>query len=188
VSEYGIAGGRSPAQSKPGSTTSERGVAAAESTSLRLSGPSAHWYPKIRSSQTTSPAIAFAYGSSSSFAGLHRRPRDGSYGPDARKPYGRPGPMPGMKPCQTPASYSCSLLQREPGLRAGLVEEAELDAVRDLRRDGEVHAAVPWGGSERERRTRPELGRLLGHPRAPSASCTVYRAVDACPTPEVTGL
>ncbi len=43
------------------------------------------------SDQSISPSIAFAYGSRSSFDGLHHRPFAGSHGPWTRKPYRWPG-------------------------------------------------------------------------------------------------
>ncbi len=75
-------GGRSPSQSKPGSTTTERGMASAESSSSRsrsaLSVSSGVYGNALACSQRTRPSIALAYGSMSSLAGLKRRPSSGS--------------------------------------------------------------------------------------------------------------
>ena len=75
--------GVSLAQSKNGFTTTERIAYGAESSSLTACG-SSNRCPNSASCHCAWPSIAFAYGSSSSFAGLHRSPAVGSYGPWTR--------------------------------------------------------------------------------------------------------
>jgi len=58
---------------------------AAESRRLGLAGSVSSW-PSTSGPNTTDPLMALAYGSSSSLAGLHRRPRAGSQGPAMRYP------------------------------------------------------------------------------------------------------
>ena len=52
---------------------------------LGLAGSVSSW-PSTSGPKVTDPLIALAYGSSSSLAGLHRRPRAGSHGPLTRYP------------------------------------------------------------------------------------------------------
>jgi hypothetical protein len=78
--------GRLPSrQPKCGSTTRLRGVCPAESRALGRAGSASSW-PSTSGPNDTDPLTARAYGSSSSFAGLHRRPRPGSHGPLTRYP------------------------------------------------------------------------------------------------------
>lgn len=100
VSPYGVRGGRSPCQSKKGLITTPFIMCDAESSSLVESG-SPNVYEKSDWSQSISPLVALAYGSSRSFDGLQRAPFSGSYGPWTRKPYCCPGPMLGRYACQT---------------------------------------------------------------------------------------
>ena len=74
---------------------------------LGASGLAGSW-PSTSGPKVTVPLIALAYGSSSSLAGLHRRPRDGCHGPPTRYPYAWPGPTPGTNACQMSASLSRS--------------------------------------------------------------------------------
>src|SRR5271157_1572084 len=64
--------------------------------------------PNRHSPHTSSPSVALAYGSSSSFAGLQRSPRAGSYGPVTRSPKRWPVRTPGTNPCHTPSSSAGS--------------------------------------------------------------------------------
>src|ERR1035437_872356 len=61
--------------------------------------------------QSNSPAIASAYGSTSSLCGLNLNPFSGSHGPSTRYPYNWPGLMPSTRPCQTNAVRSCNAIQ-----------------------------------------------------------------------------
>ena len=83
VSLYGVRGARSSAQSKYGFVTTPFGTCGAESACSAVLG-CAQLYANTDSSQSTWPSTAFAYGSSSSLAGLHRWPWAGSYGPCTR--------------------------------------------------------------------------------------------------------
>ena len=76
-----------------------------------------------------------------------------------------PGPTPATKPCHTPASKSS---QRDLGLCAGAVEQAQQHAVGDVRGDGEVRAAVDRRGAERGAPARP--GRVAQRLRRRGAS------------------
>ena len=67
------------------SVTRLRGTCAEESSALGLAGSLSSW-PSTSGPKVTDPLIALAYGSSSSLAGLHRRPRAGSHGPLTRYP------------------------------------------------------------------------------------------------------
>ena len=70
--------GRAPSvQRNVSSITRLRGTCPAESSVLGASGSSAA-YPSTSGPKLTVPLIARAYGSSSSFAGLKRRPVPGS--------------------------------------------------------------------------------------------------------------
>ena len=73
----------SSCQAYPESTTRLRGTCAAESRRLGLAGSVSSW-PSTSGPNATDPLMALAYGSSSSLAGLHRRPRPGSQGPATR--------------------------------------------------------------------------------------------------------
>ena len=71
VSAYGVRGGRSSPQSKNGLITTLVGMYGALSAVL-IRARSPNRYPNSASCQRTWPSTAFPYGSSSSFAGLHR--------------------------------------------------------------------------------------------------------------------
>ena len=79
----GAGSGSRPARRTPESTTRLRGTCAAESRRLGLAGSVSSW-PSTSGPNATDPLMALAYGSSSSLAGLHRRPRAGSQGPATR--------------------------------------------------------------------------------------------------------
>jgi hypothetical protein len=78
VSDHGVLGRRSSPQGNDWSTTTQRGIAGAESTPLmRMSSPPRR-YPKSDRPWRKRPAIARAYGSSSSLAALWRSPSWGA--------------------------------------------------------------------------------------------------------------
>ena len=85
VSAYRCQGRWSSCQLNAGSTTRLLGTCPAESRLLGLPGSVTSW-PSTSGPNETVPLTAFAYGSSSSLAGLHRRPRAGSQGPPTRYP------------------------------------------------------------------------------------------------------
>ena len=92
---------------------------------------------KIASFQSHTPSIALAYGSSSSLVGLHQcpllgRPRDRGRGSRSAAPAGRPA-------VAVPAERR-HLRQIDARLLAVVVEQAQLDALGDLREDREVGA------------------------------------------------
>ena len=84
LSEQGVRGGRSCAQSKYGLVTTPLGMYGPESRSLTAPSGSSKRYVNIASFQSTSPSTAVAYGSSSSLEGCERRPDSGSNGPWTR--------------------------------------------------------------------------------------------------------
>ena len=87
VSFQGVAGGRSPSQSKPVSVTIPFGMASASSVSSRTrsaSSPSGSYGSTLPDSHRMGPSIAFAYGSISSLWGLKRWPCPGSHAPSTR--------------------------------------------------------------------------------------------------------
>ena len=102
-----------------------------------------------RPQRVTAPVNARAYGSSSSFAGLKRRPRLDHNGlrrgirrPASRRPPDEPVPNPRVV-----------VQQRDLGLLATIVEQTQQHAVGGARRHSEVRAAVTHGGAEWVRTT-----------------------------------
>ena len=164
VSCSGMPGVRSLLQSKNGLITTDLGMKAALSSSLRDPSGSAKRYEKTASFHSTLPSMALAYGSSSSLAGLQQLP--------VRR---RPGAMDAkavalvradVREVAVPAERR-DLRQREARLLALGVEEAELDAFRHLREDGEVGAGAVVGGPQRVHLPRP-----YPHPHSPLWSGT----------------
>jgi len=90
VSCHGVRGRAqsSSSQSNDGSITCDFGIAGAESVVSIVrsasSAPVGTYGSTFAASQSTGPSIAFAYGSTSSFAGLNLRPLPGSYAPCTR--------------------------------------------------------------------------------------------------------
>ena len=98
--------------------------------------------------------MAFAYGSSSSFDGLHRCPAAGSYGPCTRYPYRWPGCTAGRYACQTNPSTSVNWTScSDPSSPIS----ARSTCSSNLREQREVRTGAVVRGSEGIGTTRPFL-------------------------------
>ena len=157
---------------------------AAESRALGLAGSAWSW-PSTSGPKVTDPLIALAYGSSSSLAGLHRRPRAGSHGPADPVPVGLP--RADARHERVP-HVGVVVPDRDLGFRACLVEQAQRDAVGDGRGDREVRprdagarrAWRPAGTACRARAALPS-GATRGPGTAPAAVvCVLVIAVPPC--------